>query len=382
MPGLGCCRDLAEQTTLTGQLSSGLCGLARRRTRHDPGRVLTDLAVAIADGAECISDIATLVDQPGLFGPVASDSTVWRLLEHLDAANLARVATRSGGGPRDRLGPTGRGDRCSRSRRRSAAGRTVQELRIDLDASVVIAHSEKEQATPTFKGTFGFHPMLATLDNTGEFLAAHAAPGQRRREQRRRPHRRARRGAGADPGPASVRDTDPGPGRHRRRHEGVPGPHRRAACAGHGAGLLRRLAPGPAGQRDARRDRRATRVGLGPGHRHRQRARRACRRARADRAAAVDQSASAGRLPARDADHRAPRTPPPRRPAGPVRGFDRLALHRIRDHQPGRATRLRSTPDIEPTPGSRTESAARRTPACAGSRPATTRSTRPGWPRS
>ena len=57
------------------------------------------------------------------------------------------------------------------------AGRTVQELRIDLDASVVIAHSEKEQATPTFKGTFGFHPMLATLDNTGEFLAAQLRPG-------------------------------------------------------------------------------------------------------------------------------------------------------------------------------------------------------------
>jgi hypothetical protein len=75
--------DLAEQTTLTGQLSMALRGLARRRTRHDPGQVLTDLAVAIADGAQCISDIAALVDQPGLFGPVASDTTVWRLLEQL-----------------------------------------------------------------------------------------------------------------------------------------------------------------------------------------------------------------------------------------------------------------------------------------------------------
>jgi hypothetical protein len=55
--------------------------LCTPQTVHDPGRVLGDLAVAIGDGAECISDIATLVDQPGLFGPVASDSTVWRLLE-------------------------------------------------------------------------------------------------------------------------------------------------------------------------------------------------------------------------------------------------------------------------------------------------------------
>ncbi len=59
---------------------------------HDPGRVLVDLAVAVADGAECISDIAVLADQPGLFGPVASDSTVWRLLAQLGAAELAAVA--------------------------------------------------------------------------------------------------------------------------------------------------------------------------------------------------------------------------------------------------------------------------------------------------
>lgn len=85
--------DLAEQATLTGQLSMSLCGLSGRRTRHDPGRVLTDLGVAIADGAECISDIAVLVDQPGLFGPVASDTTVWRLLEHLNNGRLGQVAT-------------------------------------------------------------------------------------------------------------------------------------------------------------------------------------------------------------------------------------------------------------------------------------------------
>jgi hypothetical protein len=51
---------------------------------------------------------------------------------------------------------------------------------IDLDASIVIAHSEKESAAPTFKGTFGYHPMLAFCDNSGEFLAgccAAATPG-------------------------------------------------------------------------------------------------------------------------------------------------------------------------------------------------------------
>jgi hypothetical protein len=68
--------DLADRATLTGELCRALAGLARPRAVHDPGRVLVDLAVAVADGAECISDIAVLADQPGLFGSVASDSTV------------------------------------------------------------------------------------------------------------------------------------------------------------------------------------------------------------------------------------------------------------------------------------------------------------------
>jgi hypothetical protein len=48
---------------------------------------------------------------------------------------------------------------------------------LDLDASLVICHSEKEQAAPTYKGSFGYHPMLAFLDNTGEFLAAELRRG-------------------------------------------------------------------------------------------------------------------------------------------------------------------------------------------------------------
>ena len=84
--------DLADATTLTGELSAALDGVRGSRPRHDPGRVLVDLAVAIADGAETISDIAVLADQPTLFGPVASDSTCWRLLEALDQRQLGVVA--------------------------------------------------------------------------------------------------------------------------------------------------------------------------------------------------------------------------------------------------------------------------------------------------
>jgi len=52
--------DLADRSTLTGRLSAALGSLCTPQTVHDPGRVLADLAVAIGDGAECISDIAHL----------------------------------------------------------------------------------------------------------------------------------------------------------------------------------------------------------------------------------------------------------------------------------------------------------------------------------
>jgi hypothetical protein len=163
--------DVADRTTLTGQLADALAGLRKPRARHDPGRVLIDMAVAVSDGATTISDVAVLADQAALFGPVASDSTCWRLLERLDSAALgqvrqARAAAREVVWAQraelfGELFPPAR-----------AAGRVLPGLVIDLDASIVICHSEKEYAAPTFKKTFGFHPMLAFCDNTGEFLAA------------------------------------------------------------------------------------------------------------------------------------------------------------------------------------------------------------------
>jgi hypothetical protein len=84
--------DLAGTTTLTAELSAALDGVRGPRPRHDPGRVLVDPAVAIADGAEAISDIAVLADQPALFGSGASDSTCWRLLDALGDPELAAVA--------------------------------------------------------------------------------------------------------------------------------------------------------------------------------------------------------------------------------------------------------------------------------------------------
>jgi hypothetical protein len=54
-----------------------------RRGRHDPGRVIRDLAVMLADGGDCPSDLRAVRDQPSLFGPVASDSTAFRVIDAL-----------------------------------------------------------------------------------------------------------------------------------------------------------------------------------------------------------------------------------------------------------------------------------------------------------
>jgi hypothetical protein len=167
--------DLADVTTLTAELGEALAVPGRQRA-HDPGRVLTDMAVAVADGATTISDVAVLEHQPALFGPVASDSTCWRLLDRIDEPTLAGIA----GAPaasREVAWAQRAETHGTPFPAASAAGRELAGLVLDLDASLVICHSEKEQAAPTYKGSFGYHPMLAFLDNTGEFLAAELRRG-------------------------------------------------------------------------------------------------------------------------------------------------------------------------------------------------------------
>jgi Transposase DDE domain group 1 len=168
--------DVADRTTLTVHLAEALAGLRRPRARHDPGRVLVDMAVAVADGATTISDIAVLADQAELFGAVASDSTCWRLLDQLDAGQLGAIA-RARATAREVVWAQRAELTGSPFPPATAAGRVLPGLVIDLDASIVVCHSEKEQAAPTFKKTFGYHPMLAFCDNTGEFLAAQLRRG-------------------------------------------------------------------------------------------------------------------------------------------------------------------------------------------------------------
>ncbi len=171
--------ELADRIGLTAALSEATDSLRSRRAGHDPGRVLVDVAVAIADGARTISDVQVLADQQDLHGPagsVASTPTIWRVLDGVDeqmlgAIRLARAIAR------DRAW-LARGELTGSELPGSrAAGRRLEQVVIDLDATLVTAHSDKEGARGNFKGGFGYHPLGAWLDNTGEALAAVLRPG-------------------------------------------------------------------------------------------------------------------------------------------------------------------------------------------------------------
>lgn len=153
--------DMAEVTGLSGALSVAMAPTKQRRRGHDRGDVLVDLAVMLADGGETISDLAVLAHQPALFGSVASVPTAWRALEAVDADALERIAV-------------------ARAQARATAweaGADPGFYVIDIDATLVGSHSEKEQAAPTYKRGFGFHPLMAYLDGTREALAGLLRPG-------------------------------------------------------------------------------------------------------------------------------------------------------------------------------------------------------------
>jgi hypothetical protein len=137
--------------------------LFERAPTHSPGRVIRDLAVMLADGGAALCDLGAVRDQQALFGPVASDATAYRLIE--------RIAAEPDG--LERLG-TARAEARARAWRRGGRPRLIE---IDLDATLLIAHSDKDGAAGNWKGGFGFHPMLAYLDGSEEALAGLLRPG-------------------------------------------------------------------------------------------------------------------------------------------------------------------------------------------------------------
>jgi hypothetical protein len=149
----------ADRVGLTGGLGDALAGSRERRSAHDPGRVLCDLAVMLADGGRCVSDLAALAGQPSLFGEVASVSTARRVVLSIGAAELAGI----------------RAARANARARAWAAGAAPQRVILDFDATPIDVHSEKELAAGHYKGGFGFNPLLVSCGR--EVLAGVLRPG-------------------------------------------------------------------------------------------------------------------------------------------------------------------------------------------------------------
>ena len=145
-------------TGLDRQLSAGLQRWQAPRAVHDPGKVIADLAVAVALGGDCLADIAVLRSQPGLSGPVASDPVVSRLIARLaaDAPRALKAIRAVRAAARERAWALA-GDASP-----GAGGKLVT---VDIDATVVTAHSEKAQATSTWKKTFDLLTELAVASS-------------------------------------------------------------------------------------------------------------------------------------------------------------------------------------------------------------------------
>jgi len=154
--------QVADKVGLTSALSLRLAGIKQRRRGHDPGRVIRDVAVMLGDGGECVSDLGAMRDQRALFGPVASDSTAFRVIDRVACDGL--------------IGELRAAHARARERFWELHG-APERLTIDVDATLITAHSEKENAAGNYKGGYGFHPLQVYLDETREALGGLLRPG-------------------------------------------------------------------------------------------------------------------------------------------------------------------------------------------------------------
>jgi hypothetical protein len=156
--------ETVRKTGLDSATSAALAPWRKRRAVHDPGKILLDVALAVALGGDCLADVALLRAEPGVSGPVASGPTVSRLV-NTPASSGKRALTAIRG---------------ARSQVREhvwalagdAAPDSGGQLIVDLGGVLVIAHSDKQDATATWKRTFGHHPLMGFVEHgasgTGE----------------------------------------------------------------------------------------------------------------------------------------------------------------------------------------------------------------------
>lgn len=169
--------DTIRATSIAQALSSTLARWRKPFTRHDPAKILLDLAVSLSLGGDALSDIDLVRAEPAVYGRVASDSTVSRLMSRL--GNDADLACQAISDARA----------VGRAHAWAAAGAHAPDaevtpdapLIVDLDATLITSHSEKEHAAPTYKRGYGFHPLLAFIDHgtgaAGEPVAGILRPG-------------------------------------------------------------------------------------------------------------------------------------------------------------------------------------------------------------
>ncbi|MDQ6806099.1 MAG: IS1380 family transposase [Actinomycetota bacterium] len=155
--------QIADKVGLTSSLSAGLAQIKQRRRGHDPGRVIRDLAVMLVDGGECVSDLGAVREQDALFGSVASDSTAFRMVDRIASTPGLLDAVRAA-------------HARARARFWELHG-APERLTLDVDATLITAHSEKEHAAGNYKGGYGFHPLQVYLDETHEALGGLLRPG-------------------------------------------------------------------------------------------------------------------------------------------------------------------------------------------------------------
>jgi hypothetical protein len=193
--------QVADKLGLTRALSTRLAAIKQRRRGHDPARVIRDLAVMLADG-ECVSDLGAVREQDALFGKVASDSTAFRMI-----ARIARTP-----GILDAL-------RCAHAQARERfweLSGAPQSSTIDVDATLITAHSEKERSAGNYTHGYGFHPLGAWAVRRAR-RSRSVARRERRGEHRRRSRHGDRPLVRADPIDSLERIAILVRARHRRR---------------------------------------------------------------------------------------------------------------------------------------------------------------------
>ncbi|MFF1479742.1 IS1380 family transposase [Streptomyces sp. NPDC058301] len=165
--------ETVRKTGLDQAISAALSPWRKARAVHDPGKILLDVALAVALGGDCLADVGMLRAEPGVFGPVASDPTVSRLIDTLAGSGSKALAAIRAARAEVReyvwqlAGPSAP----------DADGQVI----VDLGGVLVIAHSEKQDAAATWKKTFGHHPIMAFVDHggggSGEPVAGLLRPG-------------------------------------------------------------------------------------------------------------------------------------------------------------------------------------------------------------